>query len=195
MEIIELGMQHETGIIRRQLNGHDVISYTRQLADLSRRNNILVVININYGNIFNIGSDRAQSNFDTLIFDDNCSVILLDSQTLPYVPVEVMNDILSTPEESGVYSINKTGYFVCKVRSDAIGWNIAYLQPYSEIVLQAQLTAKLILSSLILVLLLSFILACIYSVYFFAGVFCWTKNDGNTFLPRLCIRVTHHCTK
>ena len=52
-----------------------------------------------------------------------------------------LNDILSTPEESGVYSINKTGYFVCKVRSDAIGWNIAYLQPYSEIVLQAQLTA------------------------------------------------------
>ena len=69
----------------------DMMSYptSRQLADLSRRNNILVVININYGNIFNIGSDRAQSNFDTLIFDDNCSVILLDSQTLPYVPVEV----------------------------------------------------------------------------------------------------------
>jgi two-component system response regulator YesN len=165
--IIEFGMKHESSITHRQLNGHDVITYTRHLTDLSNKYNILIIININYNNIFNIGSDRAHNNFDTLIFDDSYSVILLDSQTLPYMPLEIMHDILSTPEEFGVHTIDKTEYFVCKVRSDAIGWNIAYLQPYSEIVLQAQLTSKLILSSLILVLLLSFILACVYSVYLY----------------------------
>lgn len=116
IEIIKLGMEREFGIVHRKLNGLDVISYIRNLSHVSYSHNLIIVINVNYNNLFNITQDR-KNNFDTLIFDDSGSIVMLDSEILQTVPSGTINSIMSSSEESGIYYINETEYFICQIVS------------------------------------------------------------------------------
>lgn len=170
VEPIELGLKNEHLVIRRELNGSDVISFIRNLRNIGYNGRFVIVVNVNYKDFFSLQSSQSSGKFDTLIFDDKCTEILLRSETLTSVEDMTMNAIMVDENPSGLYSIDGTEYFVCKARSDVIDWNIVHLQPYSSIVQEAQLTRKLILSSLLIVLLLSLVLACIYSLYIYKPI-------------------------
>lgn len=162
-EAVELFNFNATRTVHRQYKDKDIVSYIYMPEKLMNFSNMIIMINIDFNNLFNYGPDHPDSSFDTLIFDDSYSQILLDSNQLTSVNSKIMHDILHAEETSGIYSIEGTDYFACKVRSDTVDWNIVYLQPYESLVNEASFLKKLIISSLIMVLLLSFIFAYLFS--------------------------------
>ncbi len=167
-EAIEAACGKEYGILRRRIDNNDVITCTYSLRNVLNNSDNIIIANINYSNLFNLNNKESSGIFETLIFNDGNSEILFDGNTLSSIDGSVIKSISDSVEASGLFNINGTEYFVCKVHSDTLGWTFAYLQPYSDVLREAAFIRKLTMSSLIIVLLLSFVLAyvnsiCIYS--------------------------------
>ncbi len=167
MEIIDLGFQDVLQVVRRQIGNVDVITYIRRFDDIIRKSTQIIAVNIDYNVLFNVYAESPPYAFDTFIFSDDCSEILLMSSYLDNIGSEMMKSILNHSDNTGLFNINGDEYFICKVRSDILDWNIAYVQPYYSIIREAQLLRNLIVYSLIIILLLSFVLAYIISMYLY----------------------------
>ena len=136
------------------------------LKDPLTSTDIVIGINLDYNKLFNI-RDESEGTFDILIFDDNFSEILLESRYLKSVEEDTMKSILLSENVASNHLIDDTEFFACKVRSDMLGWNIVYIEPYSNIVQQAGLIKNLIITSLLVVLVISLFFAYILSFYIY----------------------------
>lgn len=169
-EAIEAAWGKDYRILRRRLENIDVITCTYSLRNVFNNSDNIIIANINYNSLFNLNKSQPSGIFETLIFNDEYSEILLDSNALSSVDTGIIKSISDAEDASGLFKINGTEYFACKVHSDTLGWTFAYLQPYSDVLREASFIRKLTMSSLIIVLLLSFVLAYINSLFIYSPI-------------------------
>lgn len=169
-DAIEAAMGKEYRILRRRINNTDTITCTYTLRNVINGSDNIIIANVNYNNLFNLDKNQPSGIFNTLIFDNEYSEILLDSENLSFVNNEIIRAISNAKDTAGLYPINGKDYFACKVHSDSLGWTFVYLQPYSDVLQETGFIKKITVSSLIIVLLLSFVLAYIYSMYIYKPI-------------------------
>lgn len=165
-EFLDLVSDKDFQAVRRKLSGVDTVTYIRKLRNPFTGTDIVIGINLDYNRLFNIRGE-SEGTLDILIFDDNYSEILLESKYLAYVEADTMKSILLSENVASNHLIDDTEFFACKVRSDVLGWNIVYIEPYSNIVQQAALIKNLIITSLLVVLVISLFFAYILSFYIY----------------------------
>lgn len=166
--VFKLLFEKNYKIVRRDSPTGDTLSYLWVFNDLISSKQLYVVINIKYNRFFNIDPRlNASGSPGLFIFNDEYSGILLNSKGLETVDRDIMKEIIDLEDNYGILEINQEDYLVCRVRSDAADWNIVYLFPYYEIIQEAHLLVKLIVTSLIIVLALSFVLAYFSSLYLY----------------------------
>jgi len=154
-------------LLREKMNGK-VVSYVKKYYDYPENNEIFIVANINYKMLFDgLMPDDPEYPLETVIFDDNLSLLFLRTKTFTDIEASTLIDILSNAGESFIYRMNHQDYYFYKIHYDILSWNIVYMQTYSSIVHSADLARDLTAMLIIIVLVLGLILAYIFSRYLY----------------------------
>lgn len=145
-----------------------VISYIRRFRDISDNKGIYFVLNLDYNVLFgNIADENSDNPMDELILDENNNIIFINGITSNTFDNGVLQKISISNKENRVIRVDKDDFFISKIHSDKLNWTIVYLQPNSSLLQTANLQKKLVTSLMVIVLIISFGLAYIFSTYLY----------------------------
>ena len=154
--------------VSRQIGNKKVISYLRKFNFYNNNNNAYVVVNINYDEFFkDLIPDKSTVPMEILLFNSKYSIINSKNKSAVSFDKSMLKSISESKDDSSIYKTDKLSYVISKVQSDIADWTYIYVQPYSELVQTTKLLKNLIITSLLIVLALSFILAVIFSIYLY----------------------------
>ena len=152
--------------------GREVISYMRRYVDVVSRKKMYMVVNIDYRRLFqgieNINNDLFS--MFMLVYDDDNTIYYKSSRAETAFEPEMLDKIAGKDRPTMLEKIDKVDYFISRTYSDKLGWNMIYFQTYTNLVQTAVLVRNLIISSLIIVLVFSFALAYIFSIYLYKPI-------------------------
>lgn len=153
--------------MRAQRANKKVVSYIRKFKVFTSDNYMYFVINLDYNKFFDVlETDNSKSPISTLIIDKNYSTAYLKSNTLVKLEDRDLMDIWNG-SDNFEKEINGKNYFICKKYSPLLNWSLVYMQPYENLVRTADLLRDLIVYSSLAIMVLSFIMAYIFSVFLY----------------------------
>lgn len=170
--IFDVNFDTEYCAVRRKaknlmLQEKDVISYITRFNYFSNTKITYFVINLNYEELF-VNSVRGNLDhpMELLIYDGDKNIIYTSDNSI-ISDLSIIDRILETSTQNPVAKIADDEYFISKTRTEKPGWFIAYIQPYSGIMHTADMLKRLSIPVSFVVLLLSFIIAYIFTVYLY----------------------------
>lgn len=168
-EIFNLEFRGYLYCASRQIENKKVVSYVRKFSFYNNSSNkAYIVINFNYNEFFsNLIADKSAIPMEILVFDGSYSVINSKNKLSLEFDKTMLKSISENNNDNFIYTTDKLSYVISKVRSDVSDWTYLYVQPYSGLVQSAKLLKNLIITSLLIVLAMSILLAFVFSIYLY----------------------------
>jgi len=167
-EILTLDFNGRSHAFLHERLNNKVVSYARKYYDYSDKNRIIIIVNMKYDMLFDgLMPDNPEYPLETVIYDDELNRLFLNASTFTDINKSTLEDMQDIKERSYLYKLNHNDYYIYKTHSDVLNWNILYLQTYSSIVQSAKLMKTLTTLSILIVVVVGFILAYIFSRYLY----------------------------
>jgi len=164
-EILELNFTGNACIIPRRFENKDIVSYVRKYDDVFSSNELFCVVNMDRNMLLaNLVLGYQQFEADAFLIDESGSVLFSKGNTK-----DGFIEYVKKVPESGysIYKNNAGGFIVCKTNSDILNWTLVYTLPYSKLVQTVRLRNKIILTVIIVIVVLSFLLAYLFSMHLY----------------------------
>lgn len=150
------------------LSDRTLVSCIRSFKDVNSDVSMDIVINIDYDGF--VGSLNTPDNpkpLNLLIFNDSDQLIL-NNTGIDQVPMQEQLPFIRGSDNSSIrQTLDNTDYFMSKTHSDFLGWTIVYSQPFEQVVDSAKLLRQVLVYSIVIVLMLAFAMAYLFSVFLY----------------------------
>jgi len=141
-----------------------VISYVRKF-DIFPNRCMYVTINISYSSMFkDINLPDMQHPYEILLFDSDFNSVLRNNLLDIQLKDDDIKAITTGSDDSQIYNTNGTDYYIKSKKLETYNYTLIFIQRYKDIVQTFNLFNKMIVSSLVVILFLSFIAASIFSI-------------------------------
>lgn len=174
-EVLQVDVQGDYTVLPPRTGGaiggsnRSLVSLLRTFRNVYSGESMEVVVNIDYRD-FSESLEQTRgmtSPMNLLIFDDRDRLILNHSG----IDERLLHDQLAQMRNADGTSINrtfgKTDYYLSMTRSDALRWTIVYSQPYEQVVDSTRLLRRVLLSTVLIVLSISLVMAGLFSFYLY----------------------------
>ncbi|MGG1556348.1 helix-turn-helix domain-containing protein [Paenibacillus ferrarius] len=152
------------------LNGiqRNLLSTVRTFKDVSSNAAMQIVINMDYRDFLSsLQTSENSKQMDLLIFNDNNQIIVNNTGIDQELLQKQLTMIRNAEGSSLQHTINDSTYFMSKTHSDFLGWSVVYEQPFEQVVDSTKLLRNVLIYSLLIVLLLSFVMAYLFSYFLY----------------------------
>jgi len=174
-EVLKVDVQGDYTVLPPRTGGaigasnRSLVSLLRTFRNVYSGESMEVAVNIDYRD-FSESLEQTRgmaSPMNLLIFDDRDRLILNHSG----IEERLLRDQLTQMRNADGTSINrtfgKTDYYLSMTRSDALRWTIVYSQPYEQVVDSTRLLRRVLLSTVLIVLSISLVMAGLFSFYLY----------------------------
>jgi AraC-like DNA-binding protein len=153
----------------RMVDGLPVISYVRRFPPYADDSDVVVVLNTDYRRFFDFADDSGRTDGAiVLVLDGDSNVVYTTDSSrfslLDRLPAETI------AAREGVVRLDRTRYFLTSRRLSQTSWALCFLFPHSLLVENAKLATNMILFSLLAVLGLALLGACLVSMRLYQPV-------------------------
>lgn len=164
---LQLTDREGKGAVVRYFGYKKVISYYRNFNFLDRKR-VNLIINFDYNKFFQeLNAADARSAMETFVLDEDFNVVYSSGRHIDAFDREALSEVGEAGSGEHIHEAGHTKYFLSKTDLNTVGWTIGYIQPYSSLVQTASLLRKIILVATAAALILSLLLAFLYTIYLY----------------------------
>lgn len=160
----------------------EVISYVRKFDIFPSWDNMYVAINIRYAKMFeDIILEDMEHPYELIFVNGSCDNVYSSNSIDIELGKTDIEAILKGGSDDRIYRIGGTDYYILGEKLKNKNYSLIFIQKYSDIVQSVNLVNKMMVSTLLIVIVLSFIAACIFSLWIYKPLDSLARNVRNCF--------------